>query len=72
MTKDVEPYTIVGGSPAKPIRKRFSEEEIAWLLEMNWWDWSDEMLKEAMPLMTEKSVKDLYSFWKSKKVDRKD
>ena len=67
VTKDVEPYTIVGGSPAKPIRKRFSEEEIAWLLEMNWWDWSDEMLKEAMPLMTEKSVKDLYSFWKSKR-----
>lgn len=66
VTKDVEPYTIVGGSPAKPIRKRFSEEEIKWLLEMNWWDWPDNLLKEAMPLMTEKSVKELYHFWTSK------
>ena len=39
VTKDVEPYTIVGGNPAKPIRKRFSEEQIAELLALKWWDW---------------------------------
>lgn len=38
VTKDVEPYTIVGGVPAKPIRKRFDEESIALLLEWRWWE----------------------------------
>jgi len=38
VTKDVEPYTIVGGVPAKPIRKRFDEEQIAFLKKFRWWD----------------------------------
>src|SRR5687768_8193060 len=46
VTKDVEPYTIVGGNPARPIRKRFSEEEIAMLLEMAWWDWPLERIAD--------------------------
>lgn len=39
VTKDVLPYTIVGGVPAKQIRKRFSEETISELLKLEWWDW---------------------------------
>lgn len=41
-TKNVPPYTIVGGVPAKPIKKRFSEETISALLEIQWWNWSKE------------------------------
>lgn len=39
VTKDVEPYAIVGGNPAKPIRKRFDEDTIEFLLQLAWWDW---------------------------------
>lgn len=39
VTKDVAPYTIVGGNPARAIRQRFSDEVIAELLDIAWWDW---------------------------------
>jgi virginiamycin A acetyltransferase len=39
VTSDVPPYAIVGGNPAKEIRKRFSDEIIAELLAIRWWDW---------------------------------
>ena len=45
VTKNVPPYTIVGGVPAKPIRKRFSEDTIAALLELRWWDWPEERIR---------------------------
>ena len=44
VTKDVPPYTIVGGMPAKPIRKRFSEQTISSLLEIEWWNWPKEKI----------------------------
>jgi len=67
VTKNVEPYTIVGGNPAKPIRKRFSDADIALLLEMAWWDWPDDMLHAAMPLMTSADIAGLYAFWKERR-----
>ena len=44
VTKDVEPYTIVGGVPAKPIRKRFSDSTITELERIKWWNKSDEWI----------------------------
>ena len=48
VTKNVPPYTIVGGVPAKPIKKRFSEETIFALLEIQWWNWSKERIARTI------------------------
>lgn len=44
VTKDVEPYSIVGGNPAQLIRKRFDDETIQKLINLAWWNWSFEKI----------------------------
>ena len=44
ITKDVAPYTIVGGNPGKLIRNRFEQKTIDFLLELAWWDWPIEKI----------------------------
>lgn len=46
--EDVPPYTIVGGIPARPIRKRFDDKTISRLLQIKWWDWPKERIAENM------------------------
>lgn len=50
VTKDVDPYAIVGGVPATVIKKRFSDDIIDKLLEIKWWDWSIEKIEENIEL----------------------
>jgi acetyltransferase-like isoleucine patch superfamily enzyme len=50
VVKDIAPYAIVGGVPAREIRKRFSDVDITTLLALKWWDWPEEVLREASPL----------------------
>lgn len=52
VVKDVPPYSIVGGNPAKEIKKRFSEAEINHLLKVRWWDWSPAKITSNLGLLT--------------------
>lgn len=52
VTKDVPPYTIVGGTPAKEIRKRFDGKVIEQLQALQWWDWPMDRIRKYLPDLT--------------------
>jgi acetyltransferase-like isoleucine patch superfamily enzyme len=56
VTQDVAPYAIVGGVPAKQIGRRFSDEQIAALLRIAWWDWPLDTIKERVGLLSSPDV----------------
>ncbi len=51
VSKDVEPYSIVIGNPAREVKKRFSPDVIKKLLEIRWWDWDIEKIKKNVELL---------------------
>lgn len=51
VVKDVEPYSIVGGNPAKIIKYRFTKNQIDSLLKIKWWEWDDEKINKNAPLL---------------------
>lgn len=59
VTKDVPPYTIVGGTPAKEIRKRFDAEVIQQLLILKWWNWSTDKIRQCLPYIAEGKMDEL-------------
>lgn len=65
VTRDVEPYAIVGGNPSKTLRMRFAEADITRHLELRWWDWSDDELRTVMPVLTGGDISTLYRHWQT-------
>lgn len=59
VTRDVEPYTVVGGNPARPRKKRFDEELIALLEAVRWWDFPPEVLAERLPVLCDPDLERL-------------
>lgn len=60
VTKDVPPYTVVGGIPAKEIKKRFDEETIRKLQQIQWWNWSFDKIQRSLPHIAKGEVDKLY------------
>ena len=56
VVKNVEPYALVGGNPAKLIKLRFTPEQIKSLLEIKWWDWPDEKINKFAPLLCNPNI----------------
>lgn len=56
VTKDVPPYAVVGGNPAKIIKFRFEDNIINKLLKIKWWNWSDEKIDDFLPLIMSENI----------------
>jgi acetyltransferase-like isoleucine patch superfamily enzyme len=52
VARDVRPYAVVVGNPAKEIRRRFPDDVVDFLLELKWWDWPEEKVKENLEVLT--------------------
>ncbi|MBV6657601.1 MAG: chloramphenicol acetyltransferase [Devosiaceae bacterium] len=65
VTKDVEPYTVVGGVPARVLKRRFSPEQGAALMELAWWDWSHDALRSALTDIRDLSVDDFVAKYRA-------
>ncbi|ONI67442.1 acetyltransferase [Kribbella sp. ALI-6-A] len=62
---DVLDYAIVGGNPAKVIRRRFSDEDVERLLAVAWWDWPAELVTKHVPAIMSGSIDELEAAWNS-------
>lgn len=51
VTRDVAPYTIVAGNPARPLRQRFTDDQVRRLLDIAWWNWPEERIERFLPLL---------------------
>ena len=70
VTRDVAPYSVVGGVPARHIKYRVPEERIQDLLDLAWWDWPIEMIAEAVPVLQSGDLDALFRFKEEWKDER--
>jgi acetyltransferase-like isoleucine patch superfamily enzyme len=56
VSREVAPYTIVSGNPARPVKKRFDEETIKMLLQIQWWNWPVEKIRKHLPLICSPNI----------------
>lgn len=68
VTKNIPPYAIVAGNPARLIRYRFSQPDIEALLRISWWDWRDEEIEEYLPLMLADNIGEFIAAAEKKKI----
>jgi phosphonate metabolism protein (transferase hexapeptide repeat family) len=66
VTRDVPPYTIVAGNPAKPIKRRFPEDIGNRLIDLAWWDWDHERLRTALPDFRKLAVEDFLATYETR------
>ena len=64
VVKDVEPYSIVGGNPAKFIKKRFTDEQINDLLEIKWWNLDDNKINKLLPHICSDNIDEFIKLFK--------
>lgn len=57
VARDVRPYAVVGGNPARELYRRFDDEDIEELLRIRWWDWPDEKVRENLDWLNGKRVR---------------
>ena len=63
VTRDVESYSVVVGNPARHVHYRFADEHIAQLMEMQWWNWPLDVIKQELVLICSKDISALYQRW---------
>ena len=63
VSHDIPDYAVVAGNPAQVIKYRFDKSTIDKLLEIKWWDWEEEYIKECIPFLQDGEIKPLYNYY---------
>jgi chloramphenicol O-acetyltransferase type B len=61
-TRDIPPYAIATGNPARTVRKRFDDQTIARLLRVKWWEWGDKRIEKALPMLLQDDISSFLEF----------
>jgi acetyltransferase-like isoleucine patch superfamily enzyme len=70
VVKDVDPYTVVAGNPAKFKKERFTTKTIQRLIEIKWWDWPEDKIREAIPFLMSGNVDELFVYCGEKEMEQ--
>lgn len=62
VTRDVRPYAVVAGNPAREVRRRFTDEQVDALQELRWWDWPDSGIRDVVHLLNGAPVDELIAY----------